>query len=122
MDLVPLLAPLFLGFEVWQLFIAERYVGIKQIARGGNPREMGPGEWVAFVWSGGLILYGLWTVALLATPVSRTFAIFIMAATAVGYPIRRNCGLKWVLVVMTCEGGVRIGFLSALSFAAWSRV
>jgi hypothetical protein len=121
-NLVPLLAPLFLGFEFWQLFIAERYVGIKQIARGGNPREMGPNEGISFLWSAGIILYGAWALALLATPMARAFALCIIAATAVGYPIRRNCGLKWVLVVLTCEGGVRIGFLSALSYAAWSRL
>ena len=43
-NVFPLLAPLFLVFEVWQLVMSERYLGIKQIARGGNPREMGPAD------------------------------------------------------------------------------
>jgi hypothetical protein len=116
------LAPLFLALEVWQLVMAERYVGIKQIARGGDPREMGPGELVAFLWSSALIAYAAWALALLAIPGVRVFAFCIRAATVVGYPIRRNCGLKMILVVLTCEGGVRIGFLSALSYMAWARL
>ena len=119
---LPLLAPLFLFLEVWQLVMSERYVGIKQIARGGNPREMGPGEAVAFLWSAGLLAYAAWSLALLTIPGARVFAFCIIAATAIGYPVRRNCGRKWILVALTCEGGVRIGFLSALSYMAWSRL
>jgi len=121
-SILPLMAPLFLGLEMWQLVMSERYVGIKQIARGGDPREMGPGEAISFLWSAGLILYAAWALALLALPQVRVFAFGIIAVTAVGYPIRRNCGLKWILVVLTCEGGVRIGLLSALSYLAWSHV
>jgi len=36
--------------------------------------------------------------------------------------VRRNCGLKQILVVMTIEGAIRIGFLFALSVTAWHRV
>ena len=39
-----LLAPLFLIFEIGQLVLCERYVGIKQIARGADPRALGLGE------------------------------------------------------------------------------
>jgi hypothetical protein len=119
---LPLLAPLFLLLEVWQLVMCERYVGIKQIARGGDPREMGPGELVSFLWSSALLAYAAWALALLAIPGIRVFAFCIIAATLIGYPIRRNCGLKMILVVLTCEGGVRIGFLSALSYMAWARL
>ncbi len=121
-SLLPLLAPLFLLFEVWQLVMSERYVGIKQIAHGGNPREMGPAEPIAFIWSAGLLAYAVWALALLAIPGARVFAFCIIAATAVGYPIRRNCSLKWILVTLTCEAGVRIGFVSALSYWAWARL
>jgi hypothetical protein len=119
---LPLLAPLFLLLEIWQLVMCERYVGIKQIARGGDPREMGPGELVSFLWSSALLAYAAWALALLAIPGVRVFAGCIIAATVVGYPIRRNCSLKLILVVLTCEGGVRIGFLSALSYMAWARL
>ena len=122
MSSLPLLAPLFLLFEAWQLAMGERYVGIKQIARGANPREMGPGEFVAFFWSSCLILYGLWALALLAVPMARAYAFALIAATGAGYTIRRNCGLKWILVVLTVEGATRIGFLLALSVTAWRRL
>ena len=36
-----LLAPLFFTFELWQLVVSERYLGIKQIARGADPRALG---------------------------------------------------------------------------------
>ena len=118
---LPLLSPVFLLFEVWQLAIAERYVGIKQIARGTDPRDMGPGEAVSFFWSAGLVVYGAWAVALLATPLSRACALCLIATTVAGYTIRRNCGLKRILIVLTLEGGIRIGFLFWLSVAAWHR-
>jgi hypothetical protein len=119
---LPLLAPLFLVFEIWQLFMSERYVGTKQIARGTDPREMGPHEAISFVWSISLLIYGAWMVALLAIPNVRIYALFLLAATALGYPIRRNCRLRWILIVLTCEGGVRIGFLFALSYVVWRPV
>src|SRR5207247_2971671 len=61
-----LLAPLFLGFEIWQLVLCERYLGIKQIARGADPRALGLGEITAFFWSLLIIFYGLWMLLLLA--------------------------------------------------------
>ncbi len=118
---LPLLAPVFLVFEAWQLAMGERYVGIKQIARGADPREMGPGEVVSFLWSAGLVAYAAWVLALLSSPMSRAYALALGAATLAGYSVRRNCPLKWILVVMTIEGSARIGFLFALSVIAWHR-
>ena len=122
MNSLSLLAPAFLLFEIWQLVISERYVGIKQIARGADPREMGPSEVVACLWSSGLILYALWMLSLLATQNTRIYGLCLMGTTAIGYSIRRNCGLKLILVVLTFEGAVRVGILSFFSVAAWSHV
>jgi hypothetical protein len=61
-------------------------------------------------------------VLILASPGARIFAIILIAVTGVGYSVRRNCGLKWILVVLTIEGATRVGILSALSFAAWSHL
>ena len=119
---LPLLAPLFLAFEIWQLVICERYVGIKQIARGADPREMGPSEPVAFLWISCIILYGIWMAALLAAPGVRVFALALIAISAAGYAIRRNCGLKWILVVLTIEGCMRVAALAPLTELAWMRV
>jgi hypothetical protein len=119
---LPLLAPLFLVFELWQLVMSERYVGIKQIARGANPREMGPSEAVACLWSLSIVAYGLWMASLLVTPSARVYGLILMAVTAVGYSFRRNCGLKWVLVILTFEGAMRVAVLAPLAVASWMRV
>jgi hypothetical protein len=114
-----LIGPLFLMFELWQLFMSERYLGIRQISRGADPREMGPSEAVSFLWASGIVLYVVWTLALLAVPRTRAEALGLIAVTALGYTFRRNCGLKWVLVVLAFEGAVRIGLVSTLSVEAW---
>jgi hypothetical protein len=119
---LPLLAPVFLVFEIWQLVMSERYLGIKHIARGGDPREMGPSEPVAFLWTSGIALYALWALALMLNPINRIEALGIIATTAVAYPIRRNCGLKWILIVLTFEGAIRIVFVFSLVISAWRRL
>jgi hypothetical protein len=115
-----LLAPAFLLFELWQLVMCERYVGIKQIARGADPREMGPSEIIACLWSSCIILYCLWMVALLATPTLRIYGLCLLVTSAVGYSFRRNCGLNMILVTLTFEGAIRVAILSFFSVAAWS--
>jgi len=119
---LPLLAPLFLAFEIGQLVMCERYVGIKQIARGADPREMGPGELVSFLWIVCIVLYGIWMAALLAVPGARIFALALIGVSAAGYALRRNCGLNWILVVLTIEGSLRVAALAPLSELAWMRV
>ena len=119
---LPLLAPLFLLFELWQLVMSERYLGIKQIARGADPREMGPGEAVSFLWTSGIVLYAAWAVSILAVPHARAEALGLIATTVVGYTVRRNCGLKWVLVTLTFEGAIRVGLVSTIAVEAWRRV
>jgi hypothetical protein len=119
---LPLLAPLFLAFELWQLVMSERYVGIKQIARGANPREMGPSEVVACLWSLSIVSYGLWMASLLVTPSARVYGLILLVVTAIGYSFRRNCGLKWVLVILTFEGAIRVAVLAPLAVSSWMRV
>lgn len=116
------LAPLFLAFEVWQLFIAERYLGIKQIARHGDPRSLGLGEFTAFCWSGALLFYGLWLLLLLTVPFARIHSLGLMAIWLLGYSLRRNATIKWVLVILTFEGAVRVGLLIGLSAVAWRQL
>src|SRR4051812_45923179 len=73
-----LFAPLFLIFEVWQLVLSERYLGIKQIARGTDPRNLGLGELTAFIWSMMLLTYWLWMVVLLALPLTRVHGLSLL--------------------------------------------
>lgn len=117
-----LFAPLFLLFEFWQLVLSERYLGIKQIARGADPRSLGPGEPTAFFWSTLLIAYWLWMVLLLLSPLARMHALGLMAVTAIGFSLRRGSPLKWVLVILTFEGAVRVGLLLSLCVMAWRRL
>ena len=41
-----LMAPLFLVFEVWQLVISERYMGVKQIRVNADPRTLPMAGWL----------------------------------------------------------------------------
>lgn len=122
MSILLLFAPLFLLFEFWQLVLSERYLGIKQIARGADPRSLGPGEPTAFLWSIVLIGYWLWMVLLLLSPLARIHALGLMAVTAIGFSLRRGSPLKWVLVILTFEGAVRVGLLLSLGVMAWRRL
>lgn len=115
------LAPLFLLFEFWQLVICERYAGIRQIERNGDPRESGPSEAVSFVWAGLLFCYWAWMLVLLLQAQGRVHGLALLAVTIIGYGIRRTCGLKWLLVVLTFEGAVRIGLLFSLCVYVWRR-
>lgn len=116
-----LAAPLFLAFEVWQLVLSERYLGIKQIARGVDPRSLGLGEVTAFCWSTLLLLYWAWMVLLLVPTFSRVHGLALIVITMIGFSLRRGSGLKWVLVILTFEGAIRIGLLLSLSVMAWRR-
>jgi len=112
-------APLFLVFEVWQLFIAERYLGIKQIARGADPRALGLGEVTAFCWIAAIVAYWVWLLLLATASVGRVHAIAILLVSILGYAARRGAPLKWVLVILTLEGAIRIGLLVSLCGVAW---
>ncbi len=117
-----LLAPLFLLFELWQLVIGERYLGIRQIERDADPRTLGLGEVTAFFWSALLFVYWAWMLLILFQPIGRGHAGLLLLLTVIGYMLRRNCSLKWVLVVLTFEGALRIGLLLSLFIYAWRRL
>jgi hypothetical protein len=106
-------------FELWQLAVSERYVGIKQIEHNVDPRTLGLSEFTALLWSGLLILYWVWMTMLLFLPVAQVHGICLLAISAAGYMVRRNCRIKWVLVALTFEGAVRIGLLVSLGAYLW---
>ena len=119
MNALLILAPLFLLFEVWQLVLSERYLGIKQIARNADPRALGLGEVTAFFWSLGILLSWVWMLSLLVSTSGRVYGLGLFSVSMLGFLVRRGCGLKWVLVILTFEGAVRIGLLFALATIAW---
>lgn len=122
MPSVVLLAPVFFAFEVWQLVISERYLGLKQIARNGDPRTLGLRELTAFAWTAVLLIYWGWMLALLLVPFARLHAAALLAVSAIGYSLRRNTDLRLILVILTFEGAIRIGLLIYLIAAAWRRL
>ena len=122
MNPLALLAPLFLLFELWQLYLSERYMGIKQIRVNADPRELPMTRWIASGWSGGLLIYFLWMATLLFHPLGRAQGVVLLVVTAVGYSIRGTCGLKWVLVVLTFEGSIRVGMLLSLFLTTWRQL
>ena len=117
-----LVAPLFLLFELVQLVMAERYLGIRQIRARIDPREQPMPTPLAAVWSSGLIVYHLWMLTLLLHPVGRAQGVVLLAVSAAGYALRSVCGLNWVLVILTFEGSIRIGMLLSLAVATWRRL
>ncbi|HVU25207.1 MAG TPA: hypothetical protein VHE13_13855 [Opitutus sp.] len=122
MNSAVLLAPAFLAFEVWQLVISERYLGIKQIARNGDPRTLGLGELTALAWTAALFLYWGWMLALVLVPFARLHAAAFLAVSVLGYSIRRNTDLRLTLVILTFEGAIRVGLLISLLAMAWRRL
>ena len=117
-----LLAPLFLVFEFWQLVLSERYMGIKQIRVNADPRELPMPRWMAATWASGLMVYFVWMFTLLLHPVGRAQGVVLLLVTVVGRTLRSTCGLKWVLVVLTFEGSIRIGMLISLLGMSWRQL
>lgn len=117
-----LLAPLFLAFELWQLVVSERYMGIRQIKTRTDPRDLPMSEARAGFWAITLIVYNAWMFTLLLHPVGRAQGVVLLAVSLIGYLIRSSCGLNWVLVVLTFEGSIRIGMLLSLLGTTWRRL
>ncbi len=122
MNTLLLLAPAWIVFEVVQLVIGERYLGIKQIARSADPRTLGLSEITAFFWSSAILTYWLWMGLLLAIPYARAATLGLLAVSAIGFSLRRGNRLKWTLVILTFEGALRIVFLIALCSIVWRRL
>jgi len=113
------LTPFFFVFEVWQLVISERYLGVKQIARGADPRNLGLGETTAWLWTATLFAYWAWMLVLLFVPHARPAAGGLALLSLIGFSLRRGNPLKWTLVILTFEGALRLVLLAYLAALAW---
>ena len=109
------LAPAWIGFEVLQLVLCERYLGIRQIQVGKDPRQEGPHQAIAFSCVALTVLYWAWMVGMLVAHIGMVQVVALMVVSLCGHTIRRVCGLRWVLVVLTFEGAIRIGMLVSLT-------
>ena len=116
------LTPLWFILEIVNLIACERFLGVKQIEADIDPRTIGPSEPIALAWTSTIVVFWLWLIAMLFQPLGRTQIAAMIAITLVGFSIRRNCGLKWVLVVLTFEGAIRIGMLLSLAAVIWRRL
>jgi hypothetical protein len=119
MSLLLYLAPVFFLFEGWQLVIAERYLGVKRIEAGLDPREHGPGEGLSFFWVTGIVTYWGWMLLLLIPREGRVQAGCMLIVSLAGYALRRNAAVKWILVILTVEGAIRIGMIVSLLGDFW---
>jgi hypothetical protein len=113
------LTPLWFVLEILHLVASERFLGVKQIEAGTDPRTLGPKEGFAALWSISILSYWLWLVLMLLQPLGRPQVAALIAVSVIGFSIRRNCSLKWVLVALTFEGAIRVGMLLSLAAVAW---
>lgn len=119
MHLLLYASPLFLAFEVWQLVMAERYLGIARIEQGVDPRRLPMGLRVSVPWSLGVLAVWLWTLFLLTDPLGRVPALCIAAVGGLGYFLRRSAPMRFVLVILTFEGAIRIGMMLFMTGLLW---
>jgi hypothetical protein len=116
------LAPVWIAFELWQLVVAERYLGVERIEEGEDPRTLSLSAPKAAFWSLGIMAEWLWIAVMLFDWLGFAPALCMAAVSGTGYLLRRNTGLRWTLVILTFEGAIRIGLLFFLVAALWIRV
>ncbi len=113
------IAPLFIAFEIIQLVAAEKLLGIRQIEAGIDPRRSGPGELASALWTGAMLAEGAWLLWLLGHETLRVHALCVLLVTLLGFTLRSNCTLRWVLVILTIEGALRMGLMVSMLGSAW---
>ena len=114
MNIIAWFAPLFIFLEIAQLFVAHRYIGPEQIRAGRHPLDalVTPPLWLSVGWLAGLWAIYLYQFALFFVPtLVRLASLSLILVSVTGFMLRRVCGLKWGLVIMTLEGALRVGLL-----------
>ncbi len=119
LPLAVFLVPIFLVFEVTQLIYAERFLGVKQIQVGADPRRLGPPESIAALWALCILSQGAWLLWLLFADGSRVHAACLLLVSLCGFALRGACALRWVLVILTVEGALRMGLMVSMLGSAW---
>ena len=113
--MIALLALVFIAFELAQLVLAHRYIGPEQIRRNAHPLDAAAPlpfivsfAWVVFL--GADYIYQV-SMAMQRYPLIQICALLMLVASVGGFLLRRACGVKWGMVVMTFEAAVRVGCL-----------
>jgi hypothetical protein len=108
------LTPVFAAFEVAQLLVAQRYIGIDQIRRNVHPLDLAkvPPGWLSTGWLLGLMADYVCQASLLFVPEFgvKFAAVLLILVSVFGFAARRVCGLRWGLVLLTPECAARAGF------------
>lgn len=112
--LLVFLAPLFMGFDIGQLLLAERFIGVKQIRKGEHPLDADRRlpDWASGLWVIGLGIYWAYMALLAFHPNTALQGILMIGITLAGFAVRRVSGLKWALVFLTLETAIRLGLLA----------
>jgi len=124
MIIIGWIALFFMVFEVTQLVFAQRFIGIVQIRQNLHPLDapapISFGYCIAWVVC--LLLDYAFQAGLLLAPMNhalvdrpyyiRLAGILMLIISAIGFALRRACGVKWGLVVLTMEGSSRAGFFA----------
>jgi hypothetical protein len=105
------LAPLFILFELAQIIVLERYIGLRTLKAEIDPRTLPFPKWLAIAWIIFTKIYLLWTIALIFESSLILPASVILITSFVGLISRRSAGLQWALVILTFETAIRIGML-----------
>lgn len=110
--MIAVCAAIALLFEVAQIFVAQRFIGLRQIREGSHPTDEVPpmGNALACGWIAALTANSAWQFGLLLWDQTRLFGVLMLGVTVIGVACRRAYGMKGALVVMTIEGAARIGF------------
>lgn len=116
------LTPAWILFELWQLVVAEGYLGVARLREGVDPRTLPLGSFKAGLWIVGILGEWLWLFVMLFDFIGFTPALCMLTVSTVGLILRRSTGLRWTLVILTFEGAMRIGLLFFLCGALWIRV
>jgi hypothetical protein len=117
--LLVFLSPALVVFELTQLVLAERYLGVRQIERGDDPREAAMPTPLAVAWSTAIAVNWLWMFVMLPLRFGTGQIACMLLTSLLGYSLRRNCALKWVLVTLTFEGAIRIGMHVSVLTLVW---
>jgi hypothetical protein len=113
------LAPVFVACEIAQLVYAERFLGVKQVQAGLDPRALGPSEPIALLWVVLICAQNVWLLWLLREGATRLHAACLLLVSLCGFALRGSCALRWVLGVLTFEGALRLGLMVSMFGAAW---